>query len=291
MPSTWGSTRRSSRRAWPAACASRTARRSGHGRGGAVAAWSHRCAGGPCSEARCARSTATSCGFMETCIQCRGCEPACPSGVPFGHLMEGTRRRWPAHPPHGAAPAAWFGFSHPRPAPRALLVRFHPARSQPSGCGLVPETGRAGPSPAAPGPSVGAVGRLARRRHFLVSTPAAWMDAWMRDAHRATAAVIEATGTMFDGSRPTAAVEPCRAMPGSGQPPAGWLSTRSSRCSRRCADRRQLGRVRCRFKGLRPPPRDAGGPAPCGTGWSTCTEWLAGRTRSPATVTIAARIR
>ncbi len=29
--------------------------------------------------------------FMETCVQCRGCEPACPSGVPFGALMEGTR--------------------------------------------------------------------------------------------------------------------------------------------------------------------------------------------------------
>ena len=29
--------------------------------------------------------------FMETCVQCRGCEPACPSGVPFGHLMERTR--------------------------------------------------------------------------------------------------------------------------------------------------------------------------------------------------------
>ena len=29
--------------------------------------------------------------FMETCVQCRGCEPACPSGVPFGHLMETTR--------------------------------------------------------------------------------------------------------------------------------------------------------------------------------------------------------
>lgn len=25
---------------------------------------------------------------METCIQCRACEPACPSGVPFGRLME-----------------------------------------------------------------------------------------------------------------------------------------------------------------------------------------------------------
>ncbi|MEM9747155.1 MAG: (Fe-S)-binding protein, partial [Actinomycetota bacterium] len=29
--------------------------------------------------------------FMETCVQCRGCEPACPSSVPFGALMEQTR--------------------------------------------------------------------------------------------------------------------------------------------------------------------------------------------------------
>ncbi|MFZ1488310.1 MAG: (Fe-S)-binding protein, partial [Ilumatobacteraceae bacterium] len=29
--------------------------------------------------------------FVETCVQCRGCEPACPSGVQFGRLMEGTR--------------------------------------------------------------------------------------------------------------------------------------------------------------------------------------------------------
>src|SRR5688572_4601433 len=28
---------------------------------------------------------------MDECIQCRGCEAACPSSVPFGHLMEGTR--------------------------------------------------------------------------------------------------------------------------------------------------------------------------------------------------------
>lgn len=26
-----------------------------------------------------------------TCVQCRGCEPACPSNVPFGQLMESTR--------------------------------------------------------------------------------------------------------------------------------------------------------------------------------------------------------
>src|ERR1700682_4713708 len=30
-------------------------------------------------------------GFMDAFVQCRGGETACPSGVPFGHLMEATR--------------------------------------------------------------------------------------------------------------------------------------------------------------------------------------------------------
>jgi len=29
--------------------------------------------------------------FMETCVQCRGCEPVCPSSVPFGSLIESTK--------------------------------------------------------------------------------------------------------------------------------------------------------------------------------------------------------
>ena len=29
--------------------------------------------------------------FMDACIQCRGCETACPAGVNYGELMEGTR--------------------------------------------------------------------------------------------------------------------------------------------------------------------------------------------------------
>src|SRR5437879_3816774 len=29
--------------------------------------------------------------FMDLCVQCRACEAVCPSSVPFGHLMEGTR--------------------------------------------------------------------------------------------------------------------------------------------------------------------------------------------------------
>ena len=28
---------------------------------------------------------------VETCVQCRGCETACPSGVLFGHLIEPAR--------------------------------------------------------------------------------------------------------------------------------------------------------------------------------------------------------
>ena len=28
---------------------------------------------------------------FETCVQCRGCEPACPSGVPYGRLIEQHR--------------------------------------------------------------------------------------------------------------------------------------------------------------------------------------------------------
>ena len=91
--------------------------------------------------------------FMETCVQCRGCEPACPSGVPFGHLMEDTRDalaradrtapRWlrarlrrPRPPPPaarridraGAGPAA-----APRPAParpRPAAMAAWPARRQ-----------------------------------------------------------------------------------------------------------------------------------------------------------------
>ena len=52
--------------------------------------------------------------FMETCVQCRGCEPACPSGVPFGRLMEGTRDTLARH--HRMTPrwqrAAFWSLGH-----------------------------------------------------------------------------------------------------------------------------------------------------------------------------------
>lgn len=36
-------------------------------------------------------TTAAFAEFMDLCVQCRGCEAACPSAVPFGRLMEGAR--------------------------------------------------------------------------------------------------------------------------------------------------------------------------------------------------------
>jgi len=30
-------------------------------------------------------------GHLEACLVCRACETACPSGVPFGRIMEGAR--------------------------------------------------------------------------------------------------------------------------------------------------------------------------------------------------------
>jgi glycolate oxidase iron-sulfur subunit len=53
---------------------------------------------------------------METCVQCRGCETACPSGVPFGRLIEPARSalaegppRTPATPPTHPADGTSIG--------------------------------------------------------------------------------------------------------------------------------------------------------------------------------------
>jgi glycolate oxidase iron-sulfur subunit len=63
---------------------------------------------------------------MDECIQCRGCEAACPSSVPFGHLMEGTRAA--LHDEHaGNEPAprrlvGWLAYRLLLPHHRLLLA-------------------------------------------------------------------------------------------------------------------------------------------------------------------------
>jgi glycolate oxidase iron-sulfur subunit len=138
---------------------------------------------------------------METCVQCRGCEPACPSGVPFGALISDTRTALATS--HRTVPR-WqrLGFSvlgHPRLLRALSLLAAVGQRLH-----VVP-TAR-----------LGLPARLPLRRDPLVATPAhatagtnplgptatdivylftgCVMDAWQRDVHQAAQRVLESAG-------------------------------------------------------------------------------------------------
>jgi glycolate oxidase iron-sulfur subunit len=133
---------------------------------------------------------------IETCVQCLGCEAACPSTVPFGHLVEGTNQALVDHP----APASevqrssrrmaeWFAFTLVLPRHAVLLAltwvlllgqRLHVV---PRRFGLprlsahslrTPLVADAGPVDA----------------HLF---PGCVMDAWQRDVHRAALRVMRAS--------------------------------------------------------------------------------------------------
>jgi glycolate oxidase iron-sulfur subunit len=129
---------------------------------------------------------------MDECVQCRGCEAACPSGVEFGLLMEDTRAAVLPRRPRSLVTRAveWIGYRLVLPRHAVLMAltwmvlvgqRLH----------LVPK--RFG------------IPRLSARalRPLAVpigGDPDAWlftgcvMDAWMRDTHRSTARVMQVAG-------------------------------------------------------------------------------------------------
>lgn len=132
-----------------------------------------------------------------SCVQCRGCEPACPSSVPYGHLMEQTRETLVDA---GKMTPAWQQVAlKPLGSPK-LLRTGTAALAIANKIGLVPKR-------------LGLPNDLPIRQDPLVASgDDVWMftgcvmDAWQRDVHQATQRVIEAAGF---GVRPTSDLAPC----------------------------------------------------------------------------------
>jgi glycolate oxidase iron-sulfur subunit len=141
--------------------------------------------------------------FMETCVQCRGCEPACPSGVPFGRLMEGTRITLAGE--HRMTPRwqrlAYRVLGHHRTllAGSTLLAAAQRLHLVPRRAGLSRLPLRRGLRPAATGDDV-----------WLFT--GCVMDAWLRGTHRATAAVLTRIGTTYRVPQDRAGAACCGAL-------------------------------------------------------------------------------
>jgi glycolate oxidase iron-sulfur subunit len=132
--------------------------------------------------------------FMERCVQCRGCETACPSSVPFGRLMEDTR---------AVLSQPWWK----RLAYR--VVGYHRLLLVLSWLGAVVQR---------VGVRLPGLPRLPLRQPRLVASGSdvylftgCVMDAWMRLTHAAVQRVVEATGAGV-------------ALPGAGAACCGALS-------------------------------------------------------------------
>ena len=126
--------------------------------------------------------------FMETCVQCRGCEPACPSGVPFGRLMEGTRIALADE--HRTAPR-WLRAAFEVLGRHRTLLVGSSILAVAQRLRLVPRRAGLARVPLRRGPSVRPTGGDVWLFTGCV------MDAWMRDTHRSTARLIELAGATF----------------------------------------------------------------------------------------------
>jgi glycolate oxidase iron-sulfur subunit len=154
---------------------------------------------------------------VHECVQCRGCEAACPSSVPFGHLMEATRAA--VHdldvagriPPTGRAQrlAEWFAYRVVLPRHGLLLALTWLL--------LVGQRLRLVPRRFA----IPTLRARSLRRPVGVPAgpdraPDAWlftgcvMDAWQRDTHRSAAAVLGACDV--EAARPGHGGDCCGAL-------------------------------------------------------------------------------
>lgn len=134
---------------------------------------------------------------FNSCVQCRGCEPACPSNVPYGHLMEQTRE---ALADADLMTPKWQRWAFAPLANPKLLRAGSAALAVANKLKLVPKR-------------LGLPDELPITQNPIRSSgDDVWfftgcvMDAWQRDIHHAGVRVLEAAGF---GVRPTNELAPC----------------------------------------------------------------------------------
>lgn len=134
---------------------------------------------------------------LDTCVQCRGCETSCPSGVNYGHLMESTRETLADE--HLMTPRWQRAGLKPLSQPKLLSIGSS-ALAVANRLGVVPKR-------------LGLPTNVPFRQAPLVASgddvylfTGCVMDAWQRDVHAAGQRVIEAAGF---GVRPTGDAAPC----------------------------------------------------------------------------------
>ena len=141
--------------------------------------------------------------ILNTCVQCRGCEPACPSGVPYGRLIEAAKNEMAAQ--HRSAPW-WQRFGLRLLPHHRLLLIGTPILAVAQRLHLIPKRVGLSSLPLRLGSPVVATS----------PTPDVWlftgcvMDAWQRSTHRSVAALIGVAG--FSYGIPTKAGSCCGAL-------------------------------------------------------------------------------
>lgn len=146
--------------------------------------------------------------YMERCVQCRGCETACPSGVHFGALIEQTRTVLAERKPTPQSKVFRLVLS-PLGNHRLLLI----------GSSLLGVAQRSKLLPKRLAARVGLPERVPIRQRPLVADsgavdawlfPGCVMDAWQRNVHEATLRVMRASGASV--GLPTSAGDCCGAL-------------------------------------------------------------------------------
>ena len=200
--------------------------------------------------------------FMETCVQCRGCEPACPSGVHYGHLQGASARPWPNSVASRRAGSGWAS----RCCPHHRLLLAGSSRSPlPNGCVWC----RSGWACRGCRCAARTAGGHRHRRVAVHRLRDGCVAARHASQHRQGAGPpghhlrTPGNGGGCCGALHTHAglVDESRAA----WPPGDGLD------ARRRAHRGELRRVRRGAEGVRPPARHAGGGGIQRPGCSTCT--------------------